>query len=53
MAKKRRSKRKPSRDSRVTYTGGYSPKRRVNLADLPKDMFRPKTTDELVNGSHS
>ncbi|MDE0133542.1 MAG: hypothetical protein OXM54_01765 [Acidimicrobiaceae bacterium] len=53
MAKKRRSRRKPSRDPRPTYVGGYSPKRRVNLADLPKDMFRPKTTDELVNGSHS
>lgn len=53
MAKKRRSRRKPSRDPRPTYIGGYSPKRRVNLADLPKDMFRPKTTDELVNGSRS
>jgi len=53
MAKKRRSRRKPSRDSRPTYAGGCLPNRRVNLADLPKDMFPPKTTEELVNGSHS
>ena len=32
--------------------GGYSPRPGVSPADVPKDLFRPKTTDELTSGSH-
>ena len=52
MARKRRSKRKPPRDQRRDYSGGYSPRPGVGPADVPKDLFRPKTTDELTSGSH-
>ena len=52
MARKRRSKRKPPRDQRREYSDGYSPRPGVGPADVPKDLFRPKTTDELTSGSH-
>lgn len=48
MAKKRRSKRKPPRDPRPEYVGGYYPRSGVTPADVPKDLFRPKTTEELM-----
>jgi len=53
MAKKRRAKRELRRDRRTTYVGGYSPKPGVGPADVPKDLFRPKTTEELTNEGHS
>ena len=53
MARKRRSKRRPSRDQHRIDRGGYSPKTRVNPADVPKDVFRPKRSDELKSGAHS
>ena len=52
MAKKRRSKRKPPRDPRPDYVGGYYPRPGVTPADVPKDLFRPKTTEELMRGNH-
>ncbi len=52
MARKRRSKRKPPLDQRRDYNGGYSPWPGVGPADVPKDLFGPKTTDELTSGSH-
>lgn len=42
-----------SPDRQTTYVGGYSPKLGVGLADVPKDLFRPKTTEELINEGHS
>ena len=53
MAKKRRSKRKPPRDPRPEYIGGYYPRPSVGLADVPKDAFSPRTTEELMRESHS
>ncbi len=48
MAKKRRSKRKPPRDPRPEYVGGYYRRSGASLADVPTDAFRPKTTEELL-----
>jgi hypothetical protein len=53
IAKKRHSKRKPPRDPRPQYVGGYYPRPGVGLADVPKDAFRPKTTEELMRESQS